>query len=298
MVRKSSAHSLGRACALLILGFCVIKLFGHDSFLLRLMAPALLHTNGFEMALSESGVFFDNIYQDEWQKLKNRIEATPDCAHNCGPSSTQTWYQDNWEPAFTCQQERRIGRWGDGGKWVCDPYRITQNKQSCLVYSVGSANDFSFGEGVWKDVSPECEIHTFDPTIGDRPSNLPVGKNIQFHPWGLAFKDDGAYRTLPSIIKELGHTGREIDIFKIDCESCEWTTYTKWFDNKTIIRQIQIEVHEGTEGEAPVPAQSFMLFLQSKGYVIFHKEANILGCQGKCIEYAFILLDLKKDEKV
>jgi len=158
------------------------------------------------MALDESGGFFDNIHQGEWQKLKDRIEATPDCANNCGPSSAQTWYQDNWEPFFTCQQERRIGRWGDGGKWVCDPYQITQNKQSCLVYSIGSNNDFSFEEGVLHDVSPECEIHTFDSTIGDQPSNLPVGGNVQFHPWGLARKDRGADRTLPSIIKELGHT--------------------------------------------------------------------------------------------
>ena len=90
---------------------------------------------------------------------------------------------------------------------------------------------------------------------------------------------------LPSILLQM-------DISKIDCEGCEWTTYTKWFDGKTTIRQIQIEVHAGTEGEAPVSAQSFMLFLKSKGYVIFHKEANIMGCQGKCIEYAFLLLNL------
>jgi hypothetical protein len=69
----------------------------------------------------------------------------------------------------------------------------------------------------------------------------------------------------------------------------------KWFDENTLIRQIQRELHEGTGGEAPVSAQSFMLFLKSKGYVIFHKEANTLGCGGKCVEYAFLLLDVKKN---
>ena len=201
---------------------------------------------------------------------------------------------NHWEPVFTCQHERRVGRWGDGGKWVCDPHRITKNKQSCLVYSVGSENDFSFEEGVWLDVSPECEIHTFDPTIGEQPSNLSAG-NIHFHPWGLAAQDNGTSKTLPSIVKDLGHTGREIDILKIDCEGCEWDTYTGWFDGTTTIRQIQIELHGGTEEEPPISAQSFMLFLKRKGYVIFHKEPNIQYSGGSCVEYAFLLLNLEKN---
>lgn len=139
-----------------------------------------------------------------------------------------------------------------------------------------------------------CEIHTFDPTIGEQPSNLPAG-NIHFHPWGLAAQDNGTSKTLPTIVKELDHTGREIDILKIDCEGCEWDTYTGWFDGSTTIRQIQIELHGGTEEEPPTSAQSFMLFLKSKVYVIFHKEAKILGCAGACIEYAFLLLDLEKN---
>ena len=50
-------------------------------------------------------------------------------------------------------------RLGDGGKWVCDPHRITEQKD-CLVYSVGSNNDFSFEMAVLKDIGPHCEIHT------------------------------------------------------------------------------------------------------------------------------------------
>jgi hypothetical protein len=146
-------------------------------------------------------------------------------------------------------------------------------------------------------VSSECEIHTFDPTIGEQPSNLPGG-NIQFHPWGLASRDNGTSKTLPSIIKELGHTGREIDIFKIDCEGCEWDTYKGWFDGSTKIRQIQLEVHGGTEDAPPTLAQNFMLFLKSKGYVIFHKEPNIQHSGGSCIEYAFLLLNLDNGHHV
>jgi len=182
-----------------------------------------------------------------------------------------------------------------GGVTVASGCAILIELRKTSVYSVGSDNDFSFEEGVWLDVSPECEIHTFDPTIGEEPSNLPAG-NIHFHPWGLAAQDNGTSKTLPSIVEELGHTAREIDVFKIDCEGCEWETYKGWFDGTTTIRQIHIELHGGTEEEPPVSAQSFMLFLKSKGYVIFHKEPNIQFSGGSCVEYAFLLLDLEKDE--
>jgi hypothetical protein len=44
----------------------------------------------------------------------------------------------------------------------------------------------------------------------------------------------------------------------------------------------------------PVPmAQSFMLNMEKRGYVIFHKESNTIGCMGACIEYSFLKLDSK-----
>jgi hypothetical protein len=80
------------------------------------------------------------------------------------------WYQNNWDPAFSCQHERRIGLWGDGGKWVCDTHRILKKPtKSCLVYSVGSKNEFSFWKSSVKAISPDCEIHTIDPTVETFP---------------------------------------------------------------------------------------------------------------------------------
>ncbi|CAE8596625.1 unnamed protein product [Polarella glacialis] len=55
---------------------------------------------------------------------------------------------------------------GDGGKWVCDPERITKQVNSggsCLVYSVGSNGQFDFEARVLRDISPSCEVHVFDP---------------------------------------------------------------------------------------------------------------------------------------
>ena len=71
------------------------------------------------------------------------------------------WYQAHYEPDFVCSGERRIGKLGDGGKWVGDPRRITK-QDTCLLYSVGSNGDFSFEEAVKAAIGPHCEIHTFD----------------------------------------------------------------------------------------------------------------------------------------
>ncbi len=44
----------------------------------------------------------------------------------------------------------------------------------------------------------------------------------QFHPWGLSNTDYPPFKSLPSIIRELGHEGREISILKIDAEGAEY----------------------------------------------------------------------------
>lgn len=242
----------------------------------------MLKESNYALALNESDGFFNDIPAKNWIMMKQRYKDTP--KRTTGPEPAHVYYQNNFEPTFTCQHEVRLGGSGDGPKWVCDPHRIDPN--NCLVYSIGSSNDFMFEEAVLKDISPTCEIHTFDHTVGDHPSNKP--KNVNFHPWGLA-KETGKYpmKSMESISKELQHENRTVDIFKIDCESCEWATTQGWFSTLPH-RQIQVELHEGTQNGN---AERFMALLQKKGYVVFHKEPNTLGCKGNCIEYSFLHLN-------
>lgn len=247
----------------------------------------------FSLAYRENGGSIYDIKGADWRNLKERIEKTPDCSQNCSPEE-HFWYQNNWEPSFTCLHERRLGLWGEGGKWVCDPHRISTSasKQGCLVFSVGSNNDFSFEEAVLRGIAEDCEIHTFDHTIGEAPSNLPANRNVHFHPWGLAPSDQAPnMKKMATIVRELGHDGREIDIFKIDCEGCEWETVKSWFRSGARIRQVLVEVHASTNDALPLPALEFMSFMKQQGYVIFHKEPNIAWSGGNCIEYAFLLLE-------
>lgn len=150
-------------------------------------------------------------------------------------------------------------------------------RNGCLVYSVGSNGDFRFEEGFQKLIPGACEIHTFDFT--DYSGRVPPGKNIFFHHWGLkpsytenktthsnrfqqVIPPNKPFKTFQETIEELGHVGRPIDVFKIDCEGCEWSTYKDWIGAD--MRQILVEVHL-----VPPIAQDFFSDLQKAGYVTF-----------------------------
>ena len=124
---------------------------------------------------------------------------------------------------------------GDGGKWICDPHSIgthpggvrgaaqlqgssSPSPKGCLVYSLGSSNEFSFEMDVLAR-HPNCEIHTFD--LGTNPASDP---RIHFHRWGVAKVDnvEANMYSLLTIQKKLGHMDRQIDIFKMDIEGSEY----------------------------------------------------------------------------
>merc|ERR1739838_448694 len=85
---------------------------------------------------------------------------------------------------------------------------------------------------------------------------------------------DSQSKTLPQIVQDAGHSKRTIDLFKIDCEGCEWETFRSWFGSGVDIRQILVELHWRANPEV---AHEFFRFLFQQGYVIFIKEPNTLG---------------------
>ena len=87
---------------------------------------------------------------------------------------------------------------------------------------------------------------------------------------------------MPESTTLLGHTGRMIDIFKIDCEGCEWSAHKDILDQN--IRQILVEVHGFTK-----MTEQFFQDFHDEGYVIFHKETNKYT-DGGCTEYSFLKL--------
>ncbi|EJK74669.1 hypothetical protein THAOC_03642 [Thalassiosira oceanica] len=229
-----------------------------------------------------------------------------------GFSSITAWYQNNYEPNFSCPYEKRVGipMNGDGAKWVCDPHRIVglaaERKKAdprhpgCVVYSVGSNGDFTFELGVQKEVGVgTCEFHIFD--IDSYEHRVPKElKRASFHHWGLGtavkkgdvipqrVNNGMRYKSLSDTVKELHHEKLDvIDIFKIDCEGCEWDTHRDWVSGKVpLMHQILVEVHK-----APIDkVLNFFDSLEKEGYLRFHKEPNIQW-SADCIEYAFVKVE-------
>jgi len=176
---------------------------------------------------------------------------------------------------------------------MCGIDYLKSKNGDCLVYSVGSYNDIQFEESTKKHLG--CEIHTFDPTV---LSHDFVGHNVStFHPWGLGRDGEKAERgefswhgqSLQTIVGKLEHTNRNIDVFKIDCEGCEWKVMPDIFKDiqKGLLKidQIQVEMHNHRNR-----AELERLFegADAAGMRLFHKERNGWGCEGyRCVEYAF-----------
>ncbi|KAL3773790.1 hypothetical protein HJC23_011928 [Cyclotella cryptica] len=207
---------------------------------------------------------------------------------------------DKWEPEAICFADERFGNTvrykalGDGPKFVCgvDFLAKKSKNEGCLVYSVGSNNDISFEQAVHSIMG--CEIHTFDPYI---PKDKFVGNDIvTFHQWG--FGEDNStqgptFKSAATVMKELHHTHRAIDIFKIDCEGCEFAVMPPLLESisKGIVNvnQLQIEIHRDAVKENTTLLEAFFAAADKANLRIFHKERNQWGCMGYlCVEYAFV----------
>jgi hypothetical protein len=234
-----------------------------------------------------------NRARDVWMEKKRMREVHADSFKDHKKVEEHRMSYDLYEPEWICETEVRIGKEiGDGGKFVCDPQHLSTLKD-CLVYSIGSNYDDSFELAVLK-YAPNCEVHAFDPTLNMTKFEQEVGANgYQIHLLGLGHYErklgNGMVYTLDVLMDKLGHTGRRIDLFKVDCETCEYDSFPLVFElvrnRKVQINQIQIEMH-GTNFEA---IQRFFGQADAANYRIFHKERNHWGCQGyHCVEYALI----------
>jgi len=218
----------------------------------------------------------------ELKKKIHRLQSKRQKGSQHGPGSA--FFQNNWEPTWSCGYEQRIGNIGDGGKWLCDAYSIAE-AEVCNIVSIGSNNEWSFEVSIHQ-LNPRCKIHTFDHTTKNNVINKP--QYVNFYGKGLGATNNGDILTMDALLGLAGLSTSNVDVLKIDCEGCEYNVYKEL--TKGFIRQILMEIHMQTSDGA----NNIFQHMNKSGYVIFHKESNTVGCQGNCIEYAFLKLNLPK----
>lgn len=259
----------------------------------------------YELAFRESLGFFDDVTDEVWKdyQIYAREQIDGRYAHIRGGQGRQwgqphLWYYNNFSPIFNCPQKKRVWGLGDGPKWVCDPHRLRRQVAArrragepdplCLVYSVGSNGNYEFEDGLHKYTGTDCEVHIFDYSADyDRPAEN-EDKNFHFHRWGLQGSQQHRgpmFFSFQEILKKLGHEYRTIDIFKIDCEGCEWDTYKDWITHDKI-RQVLVETHRLPTQE--IGLEYFQAF-KKNNFAMYSKEVNGFG-NGQFYEFSYIKL--------
>ena len=208
------------------------------------------------------------------------------------------WFLDS----YTCHSRQRIGRVGDGGKWVCG-LATMKDLDRCIVYSYGIRDDVSFELDLIARTG--CEVHAFDPSIGALPDAVPdelvrTGA-FTWHKQALSSVTGSVdtfmnAESLLDTMVRLGHA--KLTLLKVDIEGSEWGVFSSLFSNaragvgkplRLLTDQLLIELHYRDVDSA----FEFFEGMESEGFRIFSRETNYHPCvSGRglptAVEYSFI----------
>ncbi|XP_057381535.1 probable methyltransferase-like protein 24 [Daphnia carinata] len=137
----------------------------------------------------------------------------------------------------------------DGQKAVCLDTEVAPKAGSCIVYSFGINNEWSFDEAM---ESYGCKVFAFDPSMNTGNHQHSLG--VTFYNFGLSGKDEVDMRgwdlktlsSIYSVLKEKNqHADVNIDYLKIDIESAEWEVIPDIIRSGMLakVRQLGVEFH-------------------------------------------------------
>lgn len=234
-------------------------------------------------------------------------------------NKNQAVFWDLYEPLYNCHNRIRLGRVGDGGKWVCNLDRLVSAGNSCLVYSYGSNGEISFEEDLIEESGRKCAIHVFDPVIhsvraNNRYFNGPEAfdldatmdyPGITWHTTGLGPKEfeyetarfgKMAVERLSTTMARLGHAF--VDILKIDTEGYEWEAFLSdiFASEKPLpFGQLLIEVHIEDFGIA----RKFFDIAETRGLRMFFKEpVQYASCSPLCRQAEICFVNIAKEPRI
>lgn len=229
-----------------------------------------------EAFLPKDPAMIESIYA----RGKARIQAELKRRHNnltaiepfnpWGPVYIWDWFS----PDYNCPTMERIGRVGDGGKWICGVEVLKERK--CVVYSYGVNKDLSFELELIGRTG--CEVHGFDPTVGGVPPDCKDNPHITFHKQALGPVSGPSnvfmmVETLLDTMKRQGHTF--LDVLKVDIEGSEWDTFRSLLPQKALpFGQLLIELHF----RDVIEVFEFFENMDTHGFRIFMRETNHNPC--------------------
>lgn len=233
---------------------------------------------------------------------------------------------DFFPPTWTCPHDvQRVGRLGDGGKWVCGLSRYeampvpqswnakppSGGQEGVVVYSFGINEESSFEAELLERV-PAARIWGYDFSVDGWGPQIPVAFRSRtfFGKLGIGRIDEPStsppFFTLQSLMASNNHT--YIDILKIDVEGSEYTAFDAIMDYFSKawkgsgdallpIGQIMIEIHVGEDR----PEINFGRFrswwerLESMGMRPTWMEMNLMAVtipqhrtDPRCTEYVLV----------
>lgn len=254
-----------------------------------------------QIAYLHSFGLFNDIPNEEWEQLRDTTRRGSWYAEPENPLAdvydAPLWNKKNMNPVFVCPRMGSVGQGGQRTKLMCHPERLSHRMTDgeydgdCLIYSVGSAGDFSFEDDIARMHNNKCEIHVFDPADWSRKGDE-TNKNIHYHVWGMKSSYDdspsvvwpkgrkGGFKTFQETMALLGHSNnRTIDLLKIDCEGCEFSTLRDWINLD--VRQILVEIHgvptpKGTPNQRwykkSLDISEYFNAFSDNGYALYSKD--------------------------
>ncbi|KAL2071797.1 hypothetical protein VTL71DRAFT_13032 [Oculimacula yallundae] len=142
--------------------------------------------------------------------------------------------------SWNCPHEvERIGRMGDGGKWVCGMSRYEKQSRPCILYSFGVQNESSFEQEMLERTN--CEIWGYDYSVDQFGPAITNEYRSRTHFLRAGIGGASNENSLPpfyniqDLMKKNGHS--YIDILKIDVEFAEFPALTSLVQHSASLNQ-------------------------------------------------------------
>eukprot|EP01084_Bolivina_argentea_P204538 349315_1 len=161
-----------------------------------------------------------------------------------------------------------------------DEYLYSNENNECIIYSIGISNEYQFDISM-TNMNMGCTLYMFDCRV---KYDYNFSTNAVFYPWcliphkmSLNNNTNETHVSIIDIIKYFKHENKIINIFKIDCEGCEYDILNDLMNYKnnfikTNIKQIyiNIELHTFKNKYMKILSKLFNTFKSNNFFV--HKS--------------------------